>query len=61
MSVDCSSGKVVVGGGFSLSGSTKLAGDSYAVDGDTWRADGWEVTSENANWTVTVYAICVDG
>lgn len=59
VSADCPGGKTVVGGGFSIGGSTDVAGSSRPVDSDTWRADAWETDSESDDWTVTVYAVCV--
>jgi hypothetical protein len=60
VTVDCTAGKVVVGGGFSIADSVDVVGSSFPVDSDTWQADAWEADQENGNWTVTVYAICAD-
>jgi len=61
VSVDCGSGKVVLGGGSSVAGSVDVFASSYPVDSNTWEASGSEANQENGDWTVTVYAICADG
>jgi hypothetical protein len=58
ISVSCSGGTNVLGGGFVTNSAKVGAQESYPSAADTWTVNAVEFVTENANWTVTVYAIC---
>ncbi len=62
VTADCTGTKVVTGGGVtSNNGDIHL--QNNPVDSNTWSATGNEssVAGVGGNWTVTVWAICVNG
>jgi hypothetical protein len=58
MSVSCTGGKKVLGGGFTTTSVKVGARDSYPSATDAWSVHAVEFVSETTNWSVTVYAIC---
>ena len=61
LTVDCTAGKKVAGGGGSTSvmtGQIALV-ESRPLDADTWLVSAAENNSVSGNWTLTVYAICI--
>jgi hypothetical protein len=61
LTVDCTAGKKVAGGGGSTSivnGDVALF-ESRPLDADTWLVSAAENDNVTGNWTLTVYATCV--
>jgi hypothetical protein len=58
VSVDCSPGKKLLGGGAMTSMANVYVYASYPTDDDTWVASAGEDGMQNGSWTVTAYAIC---
>jgi hypothetical protein len=61
LTVDCTAGKKVAGGGGSVSittGDVSLY-ESRPLDADTWLVSAAENASVSGNWTLTVYATCL--
>ena len=65
VTASCPAGKVLVGGGSMLGGSTQgvniKTSTVASVTGNAWYAYAEEDTPQDGNWTITAYAICVDG
>jgi len=61
--VSCPAGKVVVGGGGLLSTTDDDAGiqNTYPLNSTTWRVTAVESGPVGGNWTLTTWAVCVDG
>jgi hypothetical protein len=58
ISVSCTGGRNVVGGGFVSSHASVGAQASYPSNATTWTVDGAEFQNTNTVWTITAYAIC---
>ena len=60
LTVDCPSGKRVLGGGIRLTGADGFVAvdSSRPFDPDTWIGAGREVNATAVSWSITVYAIC---
>ena len=60
LTVDCPSGKRVLGGGIRLTGAdgSVAVDSSRPLDADTWIGAGREVNPTAVNWSITVYAVC---
>jgi hypothetical protein len=58
ISIDCSTGKKLLGGGGITSNAEIYLYASYPIDDDTWTVSAGEDGNVNSNWTVTVWAIC---
>jgi hypothetical protein len=60
ISVSCTAGKKVLGGGGKVSDTSGKVGilNSYPSANDTWTVDAYEISGVSTNWTVSVYAIC---
>jgi hypothetical protein len=62
ITVDCPGSKIVVGGGGTTSLTTDVViSSSFPVDNNTWSVSGTEIDfGTGTNWTITVYAICIN-
>jgi hypothetical protein len=57
VSVNCSSGKKLLGGGGLTSDSSVFIYASYPLDDDTWTVSARETTG-SPTWSLTAWAIC---
>jgi len=57
ISVNCSGGKKLLGGGGLTSDASVHIYASYPLDDDTWAVSASE-TGSNPTWTLTAWAIC---
>jgi hypothetical protein len=66
ITASCPTGKTLVGGGAETNNvdawvTSSAPGTVASGKATTWVADAKERNSTNANWTLTVYAICATG